>query len=95
MAAEAADVFLMWPDTTEGVKDLLADMDERSAAYGRKLRYGYRVHVIVRETESQAMGRGPTACVETLRPGWSRDPQQKSGRRLVWRESARGSSFAF
>ncbi|HBX76142.1 MAG TPA: alkanesulfonate monooxygenase [Acidimicrobiaceae bacterium] len=55
VAAEAADVFLMWPDTTEGVKDLLADMDERSAAYGRKLRYGYRVHVIVRETESQAM----------------------------------------
>ncbi len=53
-AARAADVFLMWPDVVEGVKKVKADMDDRAAAYGRSLAYGWRSHVIVRETESQA-----------------------------------------
>lgn len=53
-AAEQADVFLMWPDTIDGLEATISDMTRRAAAYGRSLRYGYRVHVIVRETESQA-----------------------------------------
>lgn len=54
VAAQAADVFLMWPDTIDGVAATLADMRERAARHGRTLRYGYRAHVIVRETEAQA-----------------------------------------
>lgn len=54
VAAEAADVFLMWPDTMDGVKAIVADMRERAAAHGRTLRFGYRVHVIVRATEAEA-----------------------------------------
>jgi alkanesulfonate monooxygenase len=53
-AAAAADVFLMWPDTTEKVLEVKADMDARAAAKGRSLRYGWRSHVIVRETEDEA-----------------------------------------
>ncbi|MDX1650285.1 MAG: LLM class flavin-dependent oxidoreductase [Myxococcota bacterium] len=53
-AAREADVFLMWPDRMEAVKETLADMRRRAAAHGRRLRFGYRVHVIVRETESEA-----------------------------------------
>lgn len=53
-AAQAADVYLMWPDTMDKVKEVVADMTARAASYGRTLRFGYRVHVIVRETESQA-----------------------------------------
>ena len=53
-AAAGADVFLMWPDTTDEVLAVKADMDERAAAHGPSLRYGWRSHVIVRETEAEA-----------------------------------------
>ena len=54
VAAQAADVFLMWPDTLKGVAAVLDDMRERAARYGRQLRFGYRAHVIVRPTEAEA-----------------------------------------
>jgi alkanesulfonate monooxygenase len=53
-AASGADVFLMWPDTTDKMLVVKADMDARAAAKGRTLRYGWRSHVIVRETEDEA-----------------------------------------
>lgn len=53
-AAAGADVFLMWPDTTDKVLDVKADMDGRAAEKGRRLRYGWRSHVIVRDTEAEA-----------------------------------------
>ena len=53
-AAAGADVFLMWPDVTDKVLEVKADMDARAAAKGRSLRYGWRSHVIVRETEDEA-----------------------------------------
>ena len=54
VAAQAADVFLMWPDTLPGVKAVIGDMRARAARYGRELRFGYRAHVIVRSTEAEA-----------------------------------------
>ena len=54
VAAQAADVFLMWPDTMEGVEKTIADVRERAARHGRTVRFGYRAHVIVRETEEAA-----------------------------------------
>jgi alkanesulfonate monooxygenase len=54
VAAQAADVFLMWPDTVPAVEAVIADMRSRAARYGRELRFGYRVHVIVRATEAEA-----------------------------------------
>ncbi len=54
VAAQGADVFLMWPDTMAGVEAVLADMRARAARYGRELRFGYRAHVIVRATEQEA-----------------------------------------
>jgi alkanesulfonate monooxygenase len=54
VAAEAADVYLMWPDRLPAVRELVDDMQGRAAACGRELRFGYRVHVIVRETEAEA-----------------------------------------
>lgn len=53
-AATAADVYLMWPDTMPNLKAIMDDMTIRATAKGRTLRYGYRVHVIVRETEPEA-----------------------------------------
>lgn len=53
-AAEASDVYLMWPDTFDEVRRTVEDMQSRAARHGRTLRFGYRVHVIVRETEREA-----------------------------------------
>ena len=53
-AAAGADVYLMWPDTEAAVAALIADMRARADAHGRLLRFGYRVHVVVRDTEGEA-----------------------------------------
>ncbi|HEX8421653.1 MAG TPA: LLM class flavin-dependent oxidoreductase [Sphingomonas sp.] len=53
-AAKGCDVFLMWPDVRENVAAIIADMKARAAAHGRTLRFGYRAHVIVRDTEDEA-----------------------------------------
>lgn len=53
-AAAEADVFLMWPEPIPALRTLLDDMRARAARHGRTLRFGYRVHVIVRETEAEA-----------------------------------------
>ena len=53
-AAKGCDVFLMWPDKRETVAAIIADMTERAAKHGRTLRFGYRAHVIVRDTEAEA-----------------------------------------
>jgi alkanesulfonate monooxygenase len=54
VAAAAADVYLMWPDTMPTVEATIADLRSRAQRHGRQLRFGYRVHVIVRETEAEA-----------------------------------------
>ena len=54
VAAAAADVYLMWPDTLPAVAAIVDDLRDRAACHGRTLRFGYRVHVIVRETEAEA-----------------------------------------
>jgi alkanesulfonate monooxygenase len=53
-AARAADVYLLWPDRMDRVADTMADLRQRAARHGRALRFGYRAHVIVRETEAEA-----------------------------------------
>ncbi len=53
-AAIGSDVFLMWPDKQDAVQALIADMRQRAARHGRTLRFGYRAHVIVRDTEAEA-----------------------------------------
>ena len=53
-AAKGCDVFLMWPDRKEVVQGIIDDMHARAAKHGRTLRFGYRAHVVVRDTESEA-----------------------------------------
>lgn len=53
-AAEGCDVYLMWPDTIDKVAETIADMKARAARFGRTLKFGYRAHMIVRETEAEA-----------------------------------------
>ncbi|MHB8286334.1 MAG: LLM class flavin-dependent oxidoreductase [Caulobacteraceae bacterium] len=53
-AAKAADVYLMWPDRLEVVADIVKDLTARAERHGRTLKFGYRVHVVVRESEAEA-----------------------------------------
>jgi alkanesulfonate monooxygenase len=54
VAARAADVYLMWPDTVAATASLADEMRARAGVHGRQLRLGFRAHVIVRETEAEA-----------------------------------------
>lgn len=54
VAAQAADVYLMWPDTMTEIAAIIADMHARAERHGRSLRFGYRTHIVVRETEAEA-----------------------------------------
>jgi alkanesulfonate monooxygenase len=54
VAAQAADVYLMWPDVESEVIAIMDDLRKRASRHGRTLRFGYRAHVIVRDTEAEA-----------------------------------------
>ncbi len=54
LCAEHCDVYLMWPATEAVLQQQMETMSEKAAAYGRKVDFGLRVHVIVRETEEEA-----------------------------------------
>ncbi len=100
-AAAGADVFLMWPDTTDKVLEVKADMDARAGATGRSLRYGWRSHVIVRETEDEArsaarrlLSRLDAETGETIR-GKSLDSTSAGvARQAALRESADDEGYA-
>ncbi|MBW4687955.1 MAG: FMNH2-dependent alkanesulfonate monooxygenase [Komarekiella atlantica HA4396-MV6] len=54
IAAKHVDVYLTWGEPPEQVAQKIASVRRLAAAQGRTLRFGIRLHVIVRETESQA-----------------------------------------
>jgi alkanesulfonate monooxygenase len=53
-AAASADVYLMWPDTTAKIASVVLDLTQRAQRHGRPMSFGWRSHVIVRETEREA-----------------------------------------
>ena len=54
LCARFCDVFLMWPETEDRIEETMRSMSEKAAAYGRRIDFGFRSHVIVRETEAEA-----------------------------------------
>ena len=54
LCAEFCDVYLMWPETEFKLKNLMDMMTLKAAKYNRTVKFGLRVHVIVRETEKEA-----------------------------------------
>jgi alkanesulfonate monooxygenase len=55
IAAELADVYLVWGEPFAKVQERLERMNQLSTEYGRKVSYGLRTHVVVRETEEEAI----------------------------------------
>lgn len=54
LAADQVDVYLTWGEPPAAVAGKIADMRARAAKRGRTLRFGIRLHVIVRKTSEQA-----------------------------------------
>lgn len=54
LCAEHCDVFLMWPETIDRLEATMEEMSQLASEHGRKIDFGLRIHVIVRETEEQA-----------------------------------------
>jgi alkanesulfonate monooxygenase len=54
LCAKHCDVFLMWPETEDRIAATMQGMAEKAAAHGRTIDFGFRGHVIVRETEAEA-----------------------------------------
>ncbi|ATA60895.1 alkanesulfonate monooxygenase [Geobacillus stearothermophilus] len=54
VAARHADVYLTWGEPPEQVKDKIERVRELARQEGRKIEFGVRLHIIVRETEKEA-----------------------------------------
>jgi alkanesulfonate monooxygenase len=54
LAAEQMDVYLTWGEPPAAVAGKIADIRARAAKHGRTLKFGIRLHVIVRETNEEA-----------------------------------------
>ncbi|UXU89328.1 FMNH2-dependent alkanesulfonate monooxygenase [Burkholderia sp. S-53] len=54
IAADHIDTYLTWGEPPEAVAKKIADIRARAQARGRKIKFGIRLHVIVRETEDEA-----------------------------------------
>ncbi|MFE9945728.1 FMNH2-dependent alkanesulfonate monooxygenase [Bacillus velezensis] len=53
-AAKHTDVYLTWGEPPEQVKEKIETVKKQAAKEGRTMRFGIRLHVIVRETEEEA-----------------------------------------
>jgi alkanesulfonate monooxygenase len=54
LAAAQSDVYLTWGEPLELVAEKIEDVRRRAAAKGREVKFGLRMHLIVRETEEEA-----------------------------------------
>ena len=54
LAAEHVDAYLSWGEPPAAVGEKIADVRARAALRGRTVRFGVRLHVIVRETNAEA-----------------------------------------
>ena len=54
LCAKHCDVYLMWPDTINNLRTQIENLKVKANKYNRSLEFGLRIHVIVRESESQA-----------------------------------------
>jgi alkanesulfonate monooxygenase len=54
VAARHADVYLSWGEPVDQLGEKLNRVRERALAQGRRIRFGLRIHIIVRETEEKA-----------------------------------------
>jgi alkanesulfonate monooxygenase len=67
LCAKYCDVFLMWPETEGRIAETMRVMSEKAASHRRRIDFGFRSHVIVRETEAEA-GAAADRLISKLDP---------------------------
>jgi alkanesulfonate monooxygenase len=82
VGAAEADVYLLWGETVPMVRQRIADMRQRAGRLGRTLRFGMRIHVVVRETDEEAR-----AAAEGLVSGISENFQRMVDRHMSGSDS--------
>ncbi len=82
LAAAQLDTYLTWGEPLAAVAAKVAAVRERAAKRGRALRYGLRIHLIVRETEGEAW-----AAAERLISGVSDEQIEATQKRFAAMDS--------
>jgi alkanesulfonate monooxygenase len=77
LCAKHCDVFLMWPETENRIAETMRVMADKAAGYGRKIDFGFRSHVIVRETEAEARAAADR-LISKLDPAKGREIKERS-----------------
>ncbi len=54
LCGEHCDVYLMWPEPKENIAERMKAVNAVAEKYERKIDYGFRAHMIVRDTEQEA-----------------------------------------
>ena len=96
LAAEQLDVYLTWGEPPEAVARKIADVRERAARHGRSVKFGIRLHVIVRETEAAAWAAADELIshlsedtVNAAQAAFARMDSEGQRRRAAWRQARR------
>jgi len=76
VAAKHSDTYLFWGETPNMVRERITRANRLAQEHGRSLRYGYRVHVIARDTEEQAWAEADRLLREIPKADLERAQQQ-------------------
>ena len=77
LCARHCDVFLMWPETEKQIAATMRAMALKAHAHGRQIDFGFRSHVIVRETEAEARAAADR-LISKLDPAKGRETKDRS-----------------
>ncbi|MBZ9935980.1 FMNH2-dependent alkanesulfonate monooxygenase [Mesorhizobium sp. BR1-1-16] len=90
LAAASTELYLTWGEPPAGVAEKIAGARARAEARGRKLRFGIRLHFIVRETEEEAwraadrlISRISDAQIEAAQVRFTKDMDSVGQRRMA------------
>lgn len=101
LAAEQVETYLTWGEPPAAVAQKIADIRTRAARRGRTVRFGIRLHVIVREREEDAwqaadrlISQIPDAAIETAHQAFARMDSVGQHRMAALHANRKGRSRA-
>ena len=101
LAAEQVDTYLTWGEPPAAVAQKIADVRQRAARHGRTVRFGIRLHVIVRESEQEAwdaadrlISQIPDATIEAAQAAFAKMDSVGQKRMAALHANRKGRSRA-
>lgn len=101
LAAEQVDTYLTWGEPPAAVAQKIADVRQRAARHGRTVRFGIRLHVIVREREQEAwdaadrlISQIPDATIEAAQAAFAKMDSVGQKRMAALHANRKGRSRA-